>query len=126
MDDDWVDELRAARDRGAEGMAAIHERWRNAQPFDFDRVYRRELRGFGVGTLERHVQSIQRQARILAGEEPYDFDALLPSNSTTLVLNIHHYLRDAGVEERDLWKRTAEFFMSDHLDNVSYLRISCL
>ncbi len=67
-----------------------------------DRVYRRELRSFGAGTLEQHVRAVQRQARILSGEEPYDFNALLPSNSTSLVLNIHHYLREAGVPDADL------------------------
>jgi hypothetical protein len=124
--DDWVDDLRAAREQGAEGMAAIHERWRNTQPFDFDRVYCRELRSFGASTLDQHLRAVERQARILSGEEPYDFDALMPSNSTSLVLNIHHYLRQAGVPEADMWQTTAEFFTSEKLDKVPYLRISCL
>jgi len=33
---------------------------------------------------------------------------------------------EAGVTDADLWQRTAEFFTSDHLDQVPYLRISCL
>ena len=124
--DDWVDDLRAARERGAKGMAAIHEQWQKTQPFDFDRVYRQELRSFSTTTLEQHVQTVHRQAQILSGEEPYNFDALLPSNSTSLVLNIYHYLREAGIAEVDLWQKMAEFFMSEKLDNVPYLRISCL
>jgi hypothetical protein len=124
--DDWVDQLRAARERAAEGIAQIHERWRNEYPFDFDRVYREELRAFGAGTLELHLNSIQEQARILAGDEPFDFEALMPSSATNLVLNIHHHLRQAGVTDADLWQRTAEFFRSEHLDQVPYLRISCL
>jgi hypothetical protein len=120
--DDWVGELRAARERGAEGMAAIHERWRAERPFDFDRVYRRELRAFGIGTLEQHV-------RLFSRENPRLF--LEGATSTrffpqSLILNIHHYLREAGVDELNLWEKTAEFFASPELDNVPYLRISSL
>jgi hypothetical protein len=124
--DDWVDELRAARERGAENIAAVHEGWRNMQPFDFDAVYRRELRSFGAGTLEQHLRAVQQQARVLAGDEPYDINALLPSSSTSLVLSIHHYMREAGIADAELWPKTARFFMSGKLENVPYLRISCL
>jgi hypothetical protein len=41
-------------------------------------------------------------------------------------LNIHHYLREAGVAEAELWQKTAEFFSSPALDTVPHLRISCL
>jgi hypothetical protein len=117
--DDWVDELRAARERGAENIAAIHEGWRNMQPFDFDAVYRRELRSFGAGTLEQHVCAIQQHARVLAGDEPCDLNALLPSSSTSLVLSIHHFMREAGIADAELWPMTARFFRSGKLENGS-------
>lgn len=125
--EDWVERLRESRDRGSAGMAAIHERWRElGQNFDFEAVYRRELRGFGSGTIEQRVRSIQQQARMLHGEEEFDVEAMFPSNASALVLGIQHYLRESGVAEDDPWIKTAEFFASDTLDQVPYLRISCL
>jgi hypothetical protein len=124
--EDWPERLRESRERIAEGMAQIHEGWRQEQDFDFERAYRRELTTFGDMVIRLHLQSVEHQGRILTGEEPYDFEALLPSNATSLVLDIHHRLREAGVAEEELWQQTVEFFRSDSLDAVPYMRISSL
>ncbi len=104
----------------------IHERWREERDFNFEGAYRHELGAFGEMLIRLHLQSAERQARILAGEETYDLDAFMPSNATSLVLAIHHRLREAGVAEEELWQQTVEFFLSDSFDSVPYMRISSL
>lgn len=123
---EWTDELRASREQGAEGMTRIHERWRAEQNFDFETVYRQELRGFGTTTIEQHLNALKRQVRMIVGAEPLDYEAFMPTNSNAIVLDIHHQLRAHDVPEEELWQKTAEFFTSPQLDQVPYLRISCL
>ena len=125
-EEDWPERLRESRERGAEGMAQVHEGWRREQDFDFERTFQRELAAFGEMVIQLHLKSIEQQARILAGQEPFDAEALMPSHATTLVLGIHHRLRDAGVPEEDLWPKTAEFFRSGALERVPYMQISAL
>lgn len=125
-EEDWPERLRESRERTAEGMAKIHERWRREEGFDFERTYRRELRVFGEMVIRLHLQSVEQQARMLTGLEPLDVEALLPSNATSLVLGIHHQLREAGVAEEELWRKTGEFLCADSLDRVPYMQISCL
>ena len=107
-------------------MARIHEGWRQEQDFDFERAYRRELNAFGEMVIRLHLQSIEQQARMLAGLEPLDVEALLPSNATSLVLGIHHQLREAGIAEEELRERTGDFLRSNSLDRVPYMQISSL
>ena len=125
-EDDWVEELRRARGQGSEAMERIFEGWRALDAFDFESVFRRELGGFGVSTIQEHLRSVQHQLRIMKGDEPFDLNAMLPSSSTTLLLSVQHRLRESGVPEDDIWIRTAEFFVTPTLDRVPYLKISCM
>src|SRR6266542_6712485 len=99
----------------------IHERWREERDFNFEGAYRHELGAFGEMLIRLHLQSAERQARILAGEETYDLDAFMPSNATSLVLAIHHRLREAGVAEED---RKSTRLNSSH-GSISYA-VFCL
>jgi hypothetical protein len=123
-EEDWPARVREARDQTATNMVRIHNGWRQEQDFNFERAYRRELHAVGDTVLAVHFQSVERQARILAGREPFDLDVLMGSNATDLVRAIHHRMREAGVADEDLWQRTVDFFRSDDLDSVPYLRIS--
>jgi hypothetical protein len=100
--EDWPEQLRESRERTASEMARLHERWRQEEDFDFERAYRRELASFGDMLIRLHVQAVERQVRILTGEEPYDFEALMPSSATSLVLEIHRRLREGGSRRRTL------------------------
>jgi hypothetical protein len=65
----------AGRDPGPERPCACEARLGRAsreQEFDFERAYRRELTTFGDMVIRLHLQSVEREARILTGEEPYD------------------------------------------------------
>jgi len=62
----------------------------------------------------------------MAGTRPFDPEVFMPSNATATVLGIHRRLRQAGVAEEELWQKIAEFFTSPDLDQVPYLRISCM
>jgi hypothetical protein len=41
---------------------------------------------------------------------------MFPSTASAQVLGIHHYLREDGISEDDLWIKTAEFFSSEALE----------
>jgi hypothetical protein len=104
-----------------EALRKMYER-----PFSFDAVYWEELRSIGRTTIQMHVQSMREAAEMMAGRRPFDPDVLMPSNATAIILGIHHRLHEHGVGEEDLWQKTVDFFASPDLDQVPYLRISCM
>ena len=124
--EDWPERLNESRQRASEALAQLSARWRDVSPFSFDDVYRQELRAIGETTIQVHVQSMRDAAEVMAGTRPFDPEVFMPSNATATVLGIHHRLRQAGVAEEELWQKTAEFFTSPDLDQVPYLRISCM
>jgi hypothetical protein len=124
--EDWPERLRESRAGAAEQLAQLSARWRNTENFDFDVVYRRELRAIGETTIYIHLKSMREAAEVMAGLRPFDPEVFLPSNATATILAIHHRLREHGVADEELWQKTAEFFTSSQLGEVPYLRISCM
>ena len=124
--EDWPERLNESRRRTSEALAQLSAKWRDVRPFSFESVYRQELLAVGQTTIQVHLQSVQQMAEVMQGARPFDPDLLLPSNATSTILGIHHGLREDGVAEEELWPKTLEFFSSPDLEQVPYLRISCM
>jgi hypothetical protein len=124
--EDWPERLNESRQRASEALAQLSARWRDVRPFSFDDVYRQELRAIGQTMIQVHVQSMREAAAVMAGTRPLDPEVFMPSNATATILGIHHRLREHGVADDDLWHKTAEFFASPDIEQVPYLRISCM
>jgi hypothetical protein len=124
--EDWPERLSASRLNAAAALHRLSEQWQHVPNFSFDVVYWHELRAVGQTTIQLHLQAMREAAEVMAGSRPFEPEAFLPSNATATILGIHHRLREHGVAEEDLWQKTVEFFTSPHLDQVPYLRISCM
>jgi hypothetical protein len=124
--EDWPERLRESRSHAKERLRQLSEHWQQVPNFSFDAVYRNELRAIGQTMIQLHLQSIREGAEVIAGTRPFDPEVFLPSNATSTILEIHHGLREHGVPEEELWQKTVEFFASPHLEQVPYLRISCM
>jgi hypothetical protein len=124
--EDWPERLNESRQRASEALAQLSARWRDVRPFSFDDVYREELRAIGQTMIQVHVQSLREAAELMAGTRPFDPEVFMPSNATATILGIHRRLREHGVADEELWPKTAEFFTSPDIDQVPYLRISCM
>jgi len=124
--EDWPERLNESRQRAPEALAQLSARWRDVRPFSFDDVYRQELRAIGQTMIEVHIQSLREAAEVMAGTRPFDPEVFMPANATATILGIHHSLREHGVADEELWSKTAEFFTSPDIDQVPYLRISCM
>lgn len=124
--EDWPERLKESRTNAAQALRRLSEQWQQVPNFSFEAVYRHELRAIGETTIQMHVQSMREAAEVLAGARPFDPEVFLPSNATATILAIHRRLRENGVAEEELWEKTVEFFTSPHLDEVPYLRISCM
>lgn len=122
--EDWPERLNESRQRASETLAQLSARWRDAQPFSFDAVYREELRAIGQTMIQVHLRTMRETAEVMAGTRPFDPEVFMPSNATATILAIHHRLREHGVAEEDLWQRTVDFFASPDISQVPYLRIS--
>jgi len=72
----WVDSLREQRERTAEGIAAVHERWRETE-LTFDELYRSELEAFGRTVLQVYVDEARRREEALE-EGQLDPEVLVP------------------------------------------------
>ena len=124
--EDWPARLNESRERAAEALRELSEQWQQTPTFSFDVVYQHELRAIGQTLLQLHLQALGEAAEVIAGNRPFDPEVFLPSNATATILDIHHRLRQHGTADDELWRKTAEFFRSPHLDRVPYLRISCM
>lgn len=124
--EDWPERLNESRERASDALERLSARWRDVRPFSFDAVYRQELLAIGQTMIQVHLQSMQQAAEVMTGARPFDPDLLSPSNATATILGIHHGLREGGVADEELWQKTAEFFSSPDIDQVPYLRISCM
>lgn len=124
--EDWPERLNESRQRASEALAQLSARWQDVRPFSFEQVYRQELRAVGQTMIQIHIQSMREAAEAMVGTRPFDPELLMPSNVTATILGIHHGLRERGVPDEDLWQKTVEFFASPGIDQVPYLRISCM
>jgi hypothetical protein len=124
--EDWPAQLNASRKNAAEALRGLSEQWRQSQTFSFDAVYQHELRAIGETLIRMHLQALGEAAEVIAGNRPFDPEVFLPSNATATILDLHHRLTQHGVPDEELWAKTAEFFRSPDLDQVPYLRISCM
>ncbi len=124
--EDWPERLRESRDRTGDSLASLSERRRSEGNFNFDDVYRKELHAIGETTIALHIRSTREMAEMQAGVRAFDPEAFMPTNATSTVRGIQHRLREAGVDEDDVWPKTAELFQSEHLDQIPYLRISAM
>jgi hypothetical protein len=120
----WVDSLREQRERTAEGIAAVHERWRETN-LSFDDLYRSELEAFGRTVLQVYVDEARRREETLE-QGVIDLEVLLPSGVSRLVEAIHHVLHEEGVPDWELWAKTIEFLQPETLDHIPYVRTSCM
>jgi hypothetical protein len=122
--EDWVDSLREQRERTAEGMAEVHERWRGTD-LSFDELYRSELEALGPTVLQVYVDEARRREDALEAGR-IDLEILLPSSVSQLVETIHHVLHAEGVPDEELWAKTIEFLQPETLDHIPYVRTSCM
>jgi hypothetical protein len=122
--EDWVDSLREQRERTAEGMAEVHERWRGTD-LSFDELYRSEFEAFGRTVLQVYVDEVRRREDALEAGR-IDLEILLPSSVSQLVETIHHVLHTEGVPDEELWAKTIEFLQPETLDHIPYVRTSCM
>jgi hypothetical protein len=120
----WVDSLRQQRERTAEGIGAVHERWRNSD-LSFEELYRTELEAFGRTLLEVYVAEARRREEAIE-QGIVDLEILLPSSVSRLVETIHHVLHAEGVPDEELWTKTIEFLQRETLEHIPYVRISCM
>jgi hypothetical protein len=120
----WVDSLREQRERTAEGIATVHERWRTSD-LSFDDLYRTELEAFGRTVLQVYVDEARRRQEAI-NQGILDLEILLPSTVSQLVGTIHHVLRDEGVPGEELWTKTIEFLQPETLDRIPYVRTSSM
>ena len=103
-------------------MTRIFASWQQDE-LTIEQQARRELLGFGNGVVSMYVRDVQQRAEALQ-QPPVDLDALFPSSAAQLIENIHSIMRQAGVAEQELWDKTAEYFQSESLVQIPYLRIS--
>ena len=121
---EWLDDLRCERDRAHEIMGEVFERWQQERP-SFEDVFSEEVRAYGQQLLRGYLQHLQRFHRVLTGQEAPSLE-LLGTPPVRTLHEIRDALRESGVEEQDLWPKTAEFLASTALTHVPFLRLRCM
>jgi hypothetical protein len=121
--DDFVDGIRAARDKAHQGMASVFARWQTERK-SFRGWYEEEAMAFGRGIVQLYVGWTATCYKMAKGLVPFDIDAIMPTTSVFLITSLKRVFSEAGVPEEEVWPQTIKFLTSKALMDLPFNRIS--
>lgn len=123
---DWIDQLRANRDKLADDIAQVFTRWQSEKQKGFDDWYKEEVYSFGSNHLRAYSAYYRRLDEVYSGKrEPTEND-IYPPQSVLLINDILRVLRHAGIEEENISPKVMEYFSSQSMTELPFLKTSSL
>lgn len=123
---DWIDQLRENRAKLADGIAQIFSRWQSEKHRGFDDWYEEEVYSFGSNHLRAYSTYCQRLDEVYSGKrEPTEND-IYPPQSVLLINDILRALRHSGITEEKILPKMMEYFSSQSMKELPFLKISSL
>lgn len=121
---DYVDELRAAREEVASGIAEAFARWQATRSAGFQEFFKEEWQAYGERLLHVYKGWAEKSIHVALGLEPPSEAALFPAPAATTFNILADIVEESGVSFEKARPRLVEFFRSDVLAEVPFLRIS--
>mgnify|MGYP000356771292 CR=1 FL=1 len=123
FDQEWIDQLRESRNKTSRELEHLFSEWQKDTEKTFDDWYWAEIRAFAEATLQQYFLYLRRFAQYRRGQDPAD---LIPTPSFLLVREIQDAFVQAGIPRERLHEKTLEYFRSETLASIPFLRIAAL
>lgn len=124
-DNALINELRATRARVHDGMRRAAKTWRDEDRRPFEERFERELRGYGPSLMQRYYRRVFSVGQAVSGQRAFTEDDVFPTNSQLIVMDLKDALAGRGGDEAVADGPIAQFFQSEALAQVPFLRMSC-
>jgi hypothetical protein len=118
---DVVDELRAMREQAHQDINEVFKRWQTETDGNYWDWFKEECLGLRNRVLRDYGGYLHKFA---TGQ--LTSAAIYPSQSVLIVRTLHKIFKDAGIPDSELWPKTMEYFNSDAIREVSFLKINSL
>jgi hypothetical protein len=122
---EWVEDLRRTRDESHEAMAKVFARWQQEKA-GFTKILAEELASFGRGILDVHAAHIIHVKDMVEGKAPFDPESFLPPHPSLIVNEVRDRFVEAGVPTNEVMAKVIDFFLSDSLQQVPFVRIQAM
>lgn len=121
---DYIDTVRLVRDGTEEDLIPVFERWRSER-MDFGERFRQEAMGVGRAKLDAERRRLQMLADIQSGRAQPTPGTFMPG-FVSPVLQVFHALLDEGLDAEAATRRSIEFFQSEAMLAVPFIRLSAM
>lgn len=123
---DWIDQLRANRDKQADDIAQVFARWQSEKHRGFDDWYEEEVYAYGSNHLRIYSAYYQRLNEMFSGKREPAVNDMHPPHSVLLINDILRVLRQSGLTEEAIPPKMMEYFSSPSMKDVPFQKISSL
>jgi hypothetical protein len=117
-DDRWVDELRKGREQVTDELRKVSEYWCTETGNSFVDFFRDEASSWGRNTLMIYANYVKEFVR--------GHQLVSPTPAVVMVTEAQEHLRKAGIGEDDILQKTAEYFQSEVLWDIPFIKISLM
>ena len=119
-------ELRKERDEGSEALNKVFERWQTEKSKSFNEWYEEERVSFGKSKIRNYLGSLVDYAGLASGQNQVTMNNLssLLSPTSVIFTVIHRKLREKGLSDKEVLEKSIEFFNSETIKDMPYLKIS--
>lgn len=121
-------ELRRERDETSDALTKVFERWQTESAKSFNDWYEEERASFGQSIIKNYMSTLIDYVDFASGQNTVDinsFSSLLSQTSVTFTI-IHRKLKEKGFSDNEVFKKSIEFFNSEKVKEIPYLRLSAI
>ena len=123
---DLIDEIRTNREKVADGIEKVFNRWQTETGKDFSFWYQEERDAHARLLASQHVQYVKNFLSAAFGLIPFHVGHFLPSMASTLFFEIKERLQRSGIAESQLNEKLQEFLLSEEFKDAPHIVISSM
>jgi hypothetical protein len=118
----WIDDIRAQRERAHAGITDIFNRVWKVERHDFNYWYELERTDYQRHMLQHYVNDQTQRGEIVRGERPFTLEEVLPSEAEITVHVIEHVItEEAGTNSPE---RLKSFFEQNRIKEAPFNKIA--
>lgn len=123
-----ANDLRRLRDQGSELVNKVFQRWQTEKTKKFNDWYEEERYAYGPAMIRSYLKSLFEFNAIATGKIPLTINNIggLTSNVSVIMTIIHRKLRELGFSDEEGVKKSIEYFQSESIKNIPYIKLSSM
>lgn len=122
----WIDDLRAEREKIRSAMAELFFKRKQETHKAFTDWFEEEIRAFGTVAIDGFFMQVKRQREWRSGTRELTFEDLGVNLSSRIIQTLMDTMQRQGVPEDQHWLKVAEYFGSAHIEQIPYVRVNAM